>query len=133
MQRRTDQMRIGELSRRTGVSARSLRYYEQQGLLHAGRAANGYREYDEPTAIRAANTRDRLDTGLTVEDIREPLGMGCLDRPLGRLPLCEGALQTATDRLAVLDRRIETLLELRERLALQLAQTQAALPQAARS
>jgi hypothetical protein len=66
-----------------------------------------------------------------VEDIREPLDTGCLDRPLGRLPLCEGALQTATDRLAVLDRRIETLLDLRERLALQLAQTQAALRQAA--
>lgn len=38
-------MLIGELSRRTGVSARSLRYYEAQGLLSAGRGANGYRDY----------------------------------------------------------------------------------------
>jgi DNA-binding transcriptional MerR regulator len=46
-------MRIGELSRRSGVSARSLRYYEQHGLIEAGREANGYREYDEATIERA--------------------------------------------------------------------------------
>ena len=40
-------MRIGELSRRTGVSRRSLRYYEEQGLLGPARLPNGYREYDE--------------------------------------------------------------------------------------
>jgi DNA-binding transcriptional MerR regulator len=38
-------MLIGELSRRTGVGAHLLRYYEAQGLLEPGRGANGYREY----------------------------------------------------------------------------------------
>ncbi|GAA3670832.1 MerR family transcriptional regulator [Microbacterium marinilacus] len=46
-------MRIGELSRRSGVSPRSLRYYEQHGLLSASREANGYREYDDATVERA--------------------------------------------------------------------------------
>lgn len=46
-------MKIGELSRRSGVSARSLRYYELHGLLTAQREANGYREYDESTVQRA--------------------------------------------------------------------------------
>jgi DNA-binding transcriptional MerR regulator len=40
-------MRIGELSRRTGVNAHQLRYYESQGLLEPARGANGYREYEE--------------------------------------------------------------------------------------
>lgn len=46
-------MKIGELSRRSGVSARSLRYYEQHGLLSAQRESNGYREYDEAMVSRA--------------------------------------------------------------------------------
>ena len=46
-------MRIGELSRRSGVSPRSLRYYEQHGLIHATRESNGYREYDESVVERA--------------------------------------------------------------------------------
>ena len=40
-------MRIGELARRTGVSPRSLRYYEEQGLLESSRTTGGHREYAE--------------------------------------------------------------------------------------
>jgi DNA-binding transcriptional MerR regulator len=36
-------MHVGELARLTGVSVRSLHYYEQMGLLHAQRQENGYR------------------------------------------------------------------------------------------
>jgi len=117
-------MRIGELARRTGASTRALRYYEQHGLLRAERAGNGYREFPESAVVRAGNIRDLLGAGLTVEDIREPLAHGCLEEPLTQLPLCETALSTAASRLVALDRRIATLLELRERLAAQVRQTQ---------
>ena len=40
-------MLIGELAQRAGTTSRTLRYYETHGLLQAGRAANGYRTYDE--------------------------------------------------------------------------------------
>ncbi|MPV35697.1 MerR family transcriptional regulator [Georgenia subflava] len=40
-------MKIGELSRRTGVATRLLRYYEEQGLLRPERSGNGYRAYTE--------------------------------------------------------------------------------------
>ena len=46
-------MKIGEVSRRSGVSARSLRYYEQHGLISARRESNGYRDYDDSTVERA--------------------------------------------------------------------------------
>jgi DNA-binding transcriptional MerR regulator len=122
-------MRVGEVSDRTGVSPRSLRYYEQQGLLAPCRAANGYREYDELLLVRAANIRDLMASGLTVEDIRLPLDEGCLDRPLHTLPPCEGTLQVAAERLAALDKRAGALLELRERLAAQVSQTRTVIEQ----
>ncbi|MEQ3552913.1 MerR family transcriptional regulator [Pseudonocardia nematodicida] len=58
-------MRIGELARRTGVSARSLRYYEQQGLLHSTRSDGGQRHYTESGVARVAIIRQLFDAGLT--------------------------------------------------------------------
>lgn len=120
-------MRIGELSDRCGVSRRSLRYYEQQGLIAARRAANGYREYDELTMVRVRNIRELLDCGLTVDDIRLSLEKGCLDRPLSTLPPCPDAVRIAGDRLASLDHRIAAMQDLRERLAARLVATETAL------
>ncbi|WP_028645424.1 MerR family transcriptional regulator [Nocardioides sp. URHA0020] len=45
-------MRIGELAERAGVSVRSLRYYEEQGLLESERTAGGHREYRESDVTR---------------------------------------------------------------------------------
>ena len=48
-------MKIGELAALTGVSVRSLRYYESQGLITPVRQANGYREYS-PLAVETVET-----------------------------------------------------------------------------
>ncbi|MET8828963.1 MerR family transcriptional regulator [Streptomyces sp. NPDC004610] len=72
-------MRIGELSQRTGSSRRLLRYYEEQGLIAADRAANGYREYDERHVDRVLQIRGLLDAGLPTRIIRQILP--CLDKP----------------------------------------------------
>ncbi|MFC5827482.1 MerR family transcriptional regulator [Nonomuraea insulae] len=66
-------MRIGQLSQRTGVPARMLRYYEEQDLLHPERADNGYRDYPEPAVYRVQQIRGLLDSGLTTEIIRRIL------------------------------------------------------------
>ncbi|MEU8681492.1 MerR family transcriptional regulator [Streptomyces sp. NPDC048611] len=64
-------MRIGELARRTGVSTRVLRYYEQRGLLHARRDTNGYRRYDARESVeRVGRIRELLAVGLNTDDIR---------------------------------------------------------------
>ena len=59
-----DGMRIGELARRTGVSERSLRYYEQQGLLVARRTAGGHREYPEMAVDRVVHIQELFAAGL---------------------------------------------------------------------
>lgn len=46
-------MKIGELSRRCGVPAYQLRYYEAQGLLNPTRASNGHRSFDDDAIVTA--------------------------------------------------------------------------------
>lgn len=62
-------MRIGELSRRTGVSERLLRYYEKQGLLRPARRPSGYREYDERDIEAVQRVRSLLSAGLSTATI----------------------------------------------------------------
>ncbi|WP_067466199.1 MerR family transcriptional regulator [Nocardia amamiensis] len=62
-------MRIGELAERTGVSERSLRYYEQQGLLASDRTPGGHREYPERAVDRVIHIQELLAAGLTSKKI----------------------------------------------------------------
>ncbi|MGW4797824.1 MerR family transcriptional regulator [Nonomuraea sp. NPDC004297] len=57
-------MRIGELARRTGVSERSLRYYEQQGLITAERTPGGHREYAGSAVDRVVRIQELFAAGL---------------------------------------------------------------------
>ncbi len=103
-------MRIGELSRRTDISTRMLRYYEEQGLLEADRDGNGYRSYPEATAGRALQIRGLLDSGLTTGIIRDLLP--CLDDPDGPLtpPYLSAEMAAAlTAHLARIQKRIDCL------------------------
>ncbi|MFD3501453.1 MerR family transcriptional regulator [Streptomyces sp. NPDC058676] len=66
-------MRIGELARRTGVSERSLRYYEQQGLLAAGRTAGGHRDFAEAAVDRVVHIQELFAAGLHSSKIAQLL------------------------------------------------------------
>ncbi|WP_255952419.1 MerR family transcriptional regulator [Streptomyces odontomachi] len=66
-------MRIGELSRRTDVSQRSLRYYEEQGLLTPTRLPNGYRDYDERAVTTVRRIQILLSAGLGTSAVAEIL------------------------------------------------------------
>ncbi|MBT2390458.1 MerR family transcriptional regulator [Streptomyces sp. ISL-1] len=66
-------MRIGELSRATGVSTRSLRYYEQQGILTSERRDNGYRDYGPEAPEVVFRIRALLAIGLPTDRIRDIL------------------------------------------------------------
>ncbi|MEU1547487.1 MULTISPECIES: MerR family transcriptional regulator [Nocardia] len=62
-------MRIGELAERTGVSERSLRYYEQQGMLASDRTPGGHRDYPERAVDRVIHIQELLAAGLTSKKI----------------------------------------------------------------
>lgn len=66
-------MRIGELARRTGVSERSLRYYEEQGLLRPGRTPAGYRVFAESDVDVVRHVQMLISAGLNTTFIREVL------------------------------------------------------------
>ncbi|MER8045053.1 MerR family transcriptional regulator [Streptomyces sp. NPDC094032] len=108
-------MRIGELARRTGTTARALRHYEQAGLISSARAANGYRVYEEGAAVRVSNIRYLLDAGLTLDDVAA--FASCLDGDMPAAPPSPRGLEIARERLAVLDARIAAQTEARDRLA----------------
>jgi DNA-binding transcriptional MerR regulator len=62
-------VKIGELSTRTGVSVRSLRYYEQQKLLTSMRQDNGYREYTFLAEQQVRTIQFYLALGISTEQI----------------------------------------------------------------
>ncbi|MFF5254623.1 MerR family transcriptional regulator [Streptomyces leeuwenhoekii] len=101
-------MFIGELARRTGVSTRSLRYYEQQGLLRPQRRASGYREFDESDVAAVRRVRILLAAGLNTDLIREVLP--CMaDEGAILAPTCEEMAQDLKHEHERLSRSIEQL------------------------
>ncbi|WP_333770717.1 MerR family transcriptional regulator [Streptomyces sp. IBSBF 2435] len=72
-------MRIGELAARAGVSVRSVRYYEEQGLLASTRSASGQRHYTEAEVERVAFIQRLYAAGLSSRTIAGLLP--CVDAP----------------------------------------------------
>ena len=64
---------VGELAELAGVSARTLRYYEEEGLLCPSRSANGYRVYTARDAKRLASILSMRACGLSVATIHRLL------------------------------------------------------------
>lgn len=62
-------MRIGELAERTGVSVRSLRYYESRGMLFPDRTTGGQRVYAEAAVDRVRRIQELIAAGLTSRTI----------------------------------------------------------------
>jgi DNA-binding transcriptional MerR regulator len=96
-------MRIGELAKRTGVSERSLRYYEEQGLLSPTRTPAGYRVYAESDVDVVRHVQMLLAAGLNTAFIREVLPC-MVDTGDGLAPGCPELLphlQKERDRITI--------------------------------
>lgn len=101
-------MRISQISERTGIPARLLRYYEEQGLLAPARNASGYRDYDDRDVEVARRVRLLLDAGLSTATIRTVAL--CLIERAGRLaPLCAEIIDDLKREQARIEASIMTL------------------------
>ncbi|WP_026120001.1 MerR family transcriptional regulator [Nocardiopsis potens] len=105
-------MRIGELAGRTGASVRSLRYYEEQGLLASDRTPSGQRVYGEYAVERVLLLRSLYDAGLTSSAIAEVLP--CVDSP-GSMETDAAWRRMAAERERI-DARIKDLVRTRDAL-----------------
>ncbi|UMZ09462.1 MerR family transcriptional regulator [Pseudomonas sp. MPFS] len=63
-------MKIGELARRTGLSASRLRFYEASGLIESQRLGNGYRDYPEDVVQRLEIITCGQQAGFSLEEMR---------------------------------------------------------------
>src|SRR6266403_1817154 len=98
-------MQIGELASRSGISTKTIRYYEDIGLLPPPpRSPSGYRDYDTSTLDRLAFVRAAQAVGLSLGEIRGIVAL----RDEGQTP-CGHVLDLLRTRSAELDRRITEL------------------------
>jgi DNA-binding transcriptional MerR regulator len=113
-------MRIGRFAGCAGVNAKTIRYYEQIGLLPAPkRAGNGYRVYGEEDLGRLTFIRAARRLGLSLDSIREILAF----RDRGKQP-CGYVVAAVQREMAMLDQRIRELRALRTELGQLLARTE---------
>lgn len=105
-------MLIGEVARRSGVSAKTLRYYEDIGVLNpVGRSTSGYRHYDDDVLKRLAFIRSSQALGLTLGEIRGVVAM----RDNGETP-CGHVLDLLKARADDIEQTIRDLRALRAEL-----------------
>lgn len=108
-------MQIGELSRRTGISVRMLRYYEKEGVLAPGRRQSGYRDYDAADERIARRIRLLSETGLKLSTIK--ILLPCVRSDAPEFELCDQVRTTLEREIAGVDSQIARLRTSRRILA----------------
>lgn len=106
-------MRIGALAERTGVSTKTIRYYESvQLLVEPERTASGYREYGDDAVQRLRFIRDAQASGLSLAEIRSVLEL----KDVGSTS-CDHTRTLLERHLLELDEQIERLQTARAELS----------------
>jgi len=105
-------LRIGHLARASGFSQKTLRYYDEIGLLRpAGRSASQYRLYGEDAIERLRFVRKAQSLGLSLTDIKTILEIS----DAGRVP-CEHVMAIIEREVARIDTQLRHLRSLRRDL-----------------
>ena len=106
-------MRIGEVAGRSGVPAKTIRFWEDRHLLPPpARTSAGYRDYDQAILERLAFIRHAQAAGLTLDAIGQVLGIRD-----GGQPPCVHVTDLIAQRLAEVQARLAELARTRDQLA----------------
>ncbi|MGJ4944917.1 MerR family transcriptional regulator [Bradyrhizobium sp. HKCCYLS1011] len=108
-------MKIGELSRRTGISVRMLRYYEEEGLLSPQRTDAGYRDYGPAEEEVVRRIKVLGSAGMTLETIRQLLP--CVQNTRPDFTPCNELRRILAQQVGLIDDRIDMLTQSRTILA----------------
>jgi MerR family transcriptional regulator, copper efflux regulator len=104
-------MNIGEASRRSGLPPKTIRYYEEVGLIRPARAQNGYRDYRERDVHLLRFLQRSRSLGFSIEEARKLLALYADDRRHS-----EDVRAMASGRIAEIDRKIQELQSLKRAL-----------------
>jgi DNA-binding transcriptional MerR regulator len=117
-------MRIGEIASRAGVPAKTIRFWEDQGLLPPpGRTPAGYRDYGPAVVDRLGFIRHAQTAGLSLAAIRQVLEVRD-----GGEPPCVHVTELIARRLAEVDARLAELTRTRDQLVVLAARAAAQDP-----
>jgi MerR family copper efflux transcriptional regulator len=104
-------MNIGEASERSGLPSKTIRYYEEIGLIRPDRSVNGYRDYAASDIHKLRFLQKSRGLGFSVEECRQLLAL-YEDKSRASADVKE---MTQT-KLSEIDRKIVALTELRRTL-----------------
>lgn len=111
-------LKIGEVSKLSGVGIEALRFYERSGLLgRPARTASGYRMYDHEVLDRLEFIKRAQVLGFSLHEI----GQIIAEREAGGSP-CAGVREVVRRRLQELDERMREMRRYRRELAGALAE-----------
>lgn len=105
-------LKIGELARKAGVTAKAIRFYERKRILPpAKRAANRYRLYSDDAVEMLRFIKQASGLGLTLAEVKDIIAI----RQGGRPP-CLHVHRLLRDKAVELDRKLKDLVDVRRRI-----------------
>jgi DNA-binding transcriptional MerR regulator len=111
-------LKIGEVSRRSGIGVEALRFYERSGLLgRPGRTTSGYRMYDPEVLERLDFIKRAQVLGFSLDEIKQVIA----EKRAGQSP-CAEVREIVRQRLRELDERMLEMRRYRKELAAALAE-----------
>jgi DNA-binding transcriptional MerR regulator len=100
-------MRIGEVAKKAGASVRSIRHYEQAGLIRASRGSNGYRDFGADAVLTVRRIARMIRLGFGTAEIATFLN--CIVDDPAEVTACESVAAAHREKLAEIERLIADL------------------------